>query len=109
MLRIVDLYLFLKFPPATCLTAPLIAPVAYLRHRFRWIRRHGYLIARSSKSHDSRSPAAAAQTPAEMFDYPAGASSSLAIRKRLRDLKKEKFDGDQGVQVRFCRMRRFSQ
>jgi hypothetical protein len=45
MLRILDLYLYLKLPRVTLLTAPLIAPFAYLQHRSRWIRRHGYLIA----------------------------------------------------------------
>jgi hypothetical protein len=45
MLRILDLYLFCKFPSATRLTAPLIAPFAYLHRKFPMIRRHGYLIA----------------------------------------------------------------
>jgi hypothetical protein len=108
MLRTLDVYLFCKIPSATGLTPLPIAPFACLHHRFRWIRRHGYLIARSSISHDASSTTAAAQTPA-IFYYPAPALSSLPMRKRLRDLKKEEFDGDQSVQVRFCRMRRFSQ
>src|SRR5262245_25365355 len=45
MLRIMDLYLFCKFPAATRFTAPLIAPFAYLHNKFPGIRRHGYLIA----------------------------------------------------------------
>ena len=45
MLRILDLYLFCKAPGLTRLTAPLIAPFAYLHHRFPRLRRHGYLIA----------------------------------------------------------------
>lgn len=45
MLRILDLYLFCKFPAATRFTAPLIAPFAYLHEKYPWIRRHGYLIA----------------------------------------------------------------
>lgn len=45
MLRILDLYLFCRAPGLTRLTAPLIAPFAYLHHRFPRLRRHGYLIA----------------------------------------------------------------
>jgi SAM-dependent methyltransferase len=45
MLRILDLYLFCKAPAATRLTAPLVAPFAYIYDKFRWVRRHGYLIA----------------------------------------------------------------
>ncbi len=45
LLRMADLYLFCHMRWATALTAPLIAPFAFLYRRFSWLRRHGYLIA----------------------------------------------------------------
>ncbi len=45
LLRMADLYLFCHMRWATALTAPLIAPFAFLYRRIPWLRRHGYLIA----------------------------------------------------------------
>ena len=45
LLRMADLYFFCYMPWATALTAPLIAPFAFLYRRFPRLRRHGYLIA----------------------------------------------------------------
>ena len=87
MLRTLDLYLFCKIPSATGLTAPLIAPFACAPQIS--LDQKAWLPDRERRRKAMmRSPAAAAQTPAEIFHYPAGASSSLAIRKRLRDFEK---------------------
>ncbi|HWP57799.1 MAG TPA: class I SAM-dependent methyltransferase [Candidatus Acidoferrales bacterium] len=45
VLRMLDLYFFCYCPWGTRLTAPLIAPFAFLYRRFPRLRRHGYLIA----------------------------------------------------------------
>ncbi|MBI4527960.1 MAG: class I SAM-dependent methyltransferase [Deltaproteobacteria bacterium] len=45
LIRMADLYLYCHMRWATALTAPLIAPFAFLYRRFPRLRRHGYLIA----------------------------------------------------------------
>jgi SAM-dependent methyltransferase len=44
-LRLVDLWLHVRWPGLSFLVAPLIAPFAALYKRFRFLRQHGYLIA----------------------------------------------------------------
>jgi len=44
-LRMLDLYLYVKWPEASFLMRPLIRPFAFLYHKFPFLRRHGYLIA----------------------------------------------------------------
>ncbi len=44
ILRMLDLYLHVKFSSATKLTAPFIAPFAWLYRKFPALRRHSYLI-----------------------------------------------------------------
>lgn len=44
-LRMLDLFVHVKWPKASPLLAPLIRPFAYLYRRFPSLRRHGYLIA----------------------------------------------------------------
>jgi len=44
-LRLADLWLHVRWPKLSFLIAPLIAPFEALHRRFKFLRRHGYLIA----------------------------------------------------------------
>ena len=44
LLRIIDLFLYVRWPGAAFLTKPLISPFAFLYKKFPSLRRHGYLI-----------------------------------------------------------------
>lgn len=52
ILRILDLWLHVHFPAGTRLTAPLIAPFAWMYRKFPRVRRHSYLVTSiARKSH----------------------------------------------------------
>ncbi|MGD8537850.1 MAG: class I SAM-dependent methyltransferase [Candidatus Aminicenantes bacterium] len=44
-LRMLDLFVHVKWPKASPLLSPLIYPFAFLYRKFPYLRRHGYLIA----------------------------------------------------------------
>lgn len=44
-LRMLDLFIFTKWPRASHITGLLVSPFAYLYRKFPLLRRHGYLIA----------------------------------------------------------------
>jgi len=44
-LRMLDLYIYIRWPKASFLIRPFIRPFAFLFHKFPSLRRHGYLIA----------------------------------------------------------------